>query len=218
MVRAGSIKGRVVFEGTPPVPEKIAVKTDMAICGSHQMVEKVVVGDTGGIRFAVVRLVAGKGVFPKAKVEEARLDQVKCQFEPHVQIVPVGSKLVISSSDDVLHNAHGFSEDGKTVFNIAVPVKGMKVPVELNKPGRLKLRCDAGHSWMSGYVIVSEHPCYAVTDATGSFELKDVPAGMYTIEIWQESLGVLQQKVTVKADGTEEVQFTYRAKPSSAVK
>ncbi len=217
-IQAGSIKGKVVFDGISPAPKEVAVKSDTSVCGTHQKIPAVVVGDSGGIRFAVVRLLAGSSALPKPKPADGSLDQIQCQFEPHAQIVPVGSKLVITSSDAVLHNAHGFDEKGETLFNIAVPVKGMKVAVELKKPGRIKLRCDAGHNWMIGYIIVAEHPYYAVTDTTGSFELKDVPAGAYTVEVWQENMRVQQQKVTVADDGTADLKFTFSESSLSKAK
>lgn len=209
--KAGTIKGKVVFDGKLPAPEEFEVKSDSTVCGTHQVVPKVIVGDSSGIHFAVVRLIDPKKQLHPSKAAEGLLNQVQCQFEPHVQIVPVGSKLVITSSDTVLHNAHGFSEDGQTVFNIAVPMKGIRIPIELKKPGRIKLRCDAGHAWMRGYIIVAEHAFYVVTDATGAFELKDVPAGTYNLEVWQETLGTQEQKVDVTADGMSEVQFKFSA-------
>ncbi len=205
--QAETIRGRVVLEGTLPAPEKIVVVSDTSVCGTHQPVAKVLVGEGGGIANAVVRLV---GQFPAPKAGEAKLDQIKCQFEPHVIVLPVGSKLVITSSDEVLHNAHGFDESGSDIFNIAVPIKGMKVPVMLKKPSRIKLRCDAGHTWMSGYIIVAEHSYYAVTDKNGGFELKDVPAGNHTLEVWHETLGKQEQKIEAKTGDADEVKFTYK--------
>ncbi len=210
---AGTIKGKVVFEGTPPPPEKKEVTSDVTVCGTHQEVAKVIADASGGIRFAVVKLIDPKKKLPPTKPADGLLDQTQCQFEPHVQIIPLGSKLIITSSDTVLHNAHGFSEDGSDVFNVAVPVKGMKIPVDLTKkPGRVKLRCDAGHAWMRGYIVVAEHNYYVVTDPTGAFEFKDVPPGEYTIEVWHENLGVQQKKVTVTADGVVETPFTFSSK------
>lgn len=209
---AGTVQGKVIFRGIPPPSEKFEVKSDSTACGTHQEVPKIVMGDDNGIRFAVVRLIDDKKQFHVPKPAEGLLDQIHCQFEPHVQTVPVGSKLVITSSDTVLHNSHGLSEDGQTVFNVAVPIKGMKIPIELKKPGRIKLRCDAGHAWMRGYIIVAEHPYYAVTDATGSFEFKDIPPGTYTFEVWQENLGVQKQKVIVTQSGVSEVQFIFPSK------
>ena len=51
-----------------------------------------------------------------------------------------------------------------TVFNVAMPIKGQKLPIPMRKPGLMKLQCDAGHTWMNGWIYVFDHPYYAVTD------------------------------------------------------
>jgi hypothetical protein len=103
----------------------------------------------------------------------------------------VGTALAVLNNDAVLHNVHGTTETGGsplTVFNIAMPFKGGKSPQVLKRPGAIKLRCDAGHTWMSAYVHVFDHPFYAVTDAKGRFTIKDVPPGKYTLEYWHEPI------------------------------
>ena len=45
----------------------------------------------------------------------------------------------------------------------------------------LSFKCDV-HPWMFAYVCVSEHPCFAVSGKDGTFKIKDVPPGKYTLE------------------------------------
>jgi len=86
-----------------------------------------------------------------------------------------------------------------TVFNVAMPFKGLKLPTPLKRPGIIKLRCDAGHTWMSAYVHVFDHPYVAVSDGKRRFTIKDVPAGRYTLEYWHEPLGEKQPAQTKTA-------------------
>jgi hypothetical protein len=51
---------------------------------------------------------------------------------------------------------------------------------------------------MRAWVVVAEHPFYAVTNDQGEFMLDHVPAGEYTLQLWQESLGMATQDVSVK--------------------
>ncbi len=198
----GAVKGRVIFEGMAPPSEKVEVKSDTSTCGAHQDVSKIILGAENGVANAFVKILGATGeLVPKKGV----LDQVQCQFAPHVQALPAGSTLVITSSDAVLHNAHGFYEDGSTAFNIAVPIMGMEVNHKLGKADIIKLRCDAGHTWMSAYVIVTDTPYYALTDADGNFIIEGLPAGDYEIEIWHEWLGKRRQPVSVKEGQTESV-------------
>ena len=43
---------------------------------------------------------------------------------------------------------------------------------------------------MNAYANVVPHPFFAVTGADGSFEIKGLPPGTYTVEAWHETLGV----------------------------
>ena len=196
------VKGRVLFDGTPPPVEKVEVKSDIPTCGSSKEVRKIILGAEGGVANAVVKIIGAAGTTEPGK---GTLDQVQCEFVPHVQVLPVGSALTITSSDSVLHNSHGFYEDGSTAFNIAVPIVGMEVTQKLNKVGMLKLRCDAGHTWMNAYIMVSDTPHYALTDTNGNFSLGGVPIGQYEIEVWQEWLGVHRESLIVKEGETAPV-------------
>ncbi|MBI3252382.1 MAG: hypothetical protein HYZ52_03555 [Candidatus Omnitrophica bacterium] len=190
----GELKGRVVFQGTPPPIETVEVKSDTPVCGAQKKIAKIELGADNGVNNAVVRVIGATGeLVPK----NGSLDQVNCEFVPHVQVMTAGAKLALTSSDTVLHNAHGFNEDGSTAFNIAVPVVGMEMQKKLDKPGVIRLRCDAGHTWMSGYLIVTDTPFCAVTDRDGNFSIKGVPPGHYELEIWQEWLGKTRRPVDV---------------------
>lgn len=191
----GVVKGRVIFEGTPPAAEKVEVKSDTATCGAEKEISKLKLGEGQGVANAVVKILGAAG---STSPQEGNLDQVSCDFVPHVQVLPLHSTLHITSSDPVLHNSHGFFEDGSTAFNIAVPIAGMELTTKLDKPGVIKLRCDAGHTWMSAYVVVPDEPFFAMTDADGNFILEGVPPGSYEIEVWQEWLGKTKQPVEVK--------------------
>ena len=196
----GIVKGRVVFEGTPPAAEKVEVQSDTATCGTEKEIRRMILGEGQGVAGAVVKILGAAG---SSAPREGTLDQVSCEFVPHLQALPLNSTLKITSSDPVLHNSHGFFEDGSTAFNIAVPIAGMELTTKLDKPGIIKLRCDAGHTWMSAYVVVPDEAHFAVTGENGNFSLEGVPPGSYEIEVWQEWLGKTKQPVEVKEGETE---------------
>ncbi len=202
-----TVTGRVVFEGTPPPVEAVEVKSDVPVCGTHKEVSKLQLGAQNGVANAVVKIIGAKGTLTPKK---GNLDQVKCEFVPHVQVMTLGSPLVITSSDTVLHNSHGFNEDGSTAFNVAVPIVGMEVNQKMPKPGVVRLRCDAGHTWMSAYVVVMDEPFYTLTDKDGNFTIAGVPAGDYEIEVWQEWVGKQRQPLSVKEGAAAPVTVTLK--------
>jgi carboxypeptidase family protein len=76
-------------------------------------------------------------------------------------------------------------------------------------------KCDV-HGWMNAYVGVLDHPYFAVTGDNGSFELKGLPPGTYTIEAWHERLGTKTQSVTLGAKESKDLNFTFDAAAPTA--
>jgi hypothetical protein len=65
------------------------------------------------------------------------------------------------------------------------------------------------HGWMHAWVGVLPHPFFATSGPDGSFSIKNLPAGTYTIEAWHEKLGTQTQSVTVGASETKTADFTF---------
>ena len=122
----------------------------------------------------------------------------------------VKSETEILNSDDTLHNIHSLPEKNEA-FNLGMPVKGMKYTKKFDKPEvMIRIKCDV-HGWMSAYCGVLSHPFFAVTAEDGTYTIKDLPAGTYTIEAWHEKLGTLTQQVTVGATESKPAAFTFKA-------
>lgn len=199
----GSIKGKVIFKGTIPMRTVLPTK-DKEVCGAPRKMALVVAGAGGEVKDAVIYLKdAAKGKdWGKNTPAKPAIDNVKCDFEPHVQVIRSGP-IDIVNSDAVLHNTHGYY--GKnTAFNIALPTQNGRVTKPLRRPGVVRVDCDA-HGWMEGWIYVVENPYYAQTGADGGFTISDVPAGNYTMVVWQEHVGTTEMPVTVKAKETLQV-------------
>ena len=192
----GTIQGKIVFNGVSPTRKVIPTK-DVEVCGGPYEETLVQIGPDKSVQNAVVYLVdiaKGKAWGPPAKPPE--IDNVKCKFEPHVQVVRAG-KLDVVNNDPVLHNTHGYY-GRRTAFNLALPNKGQRIPVDLPRPGEVRVDCDA-HGWMEGWIYVTENPYYAVTGADGKFTIPDVPAGTYKLVATQPYAAPVEQSVTVAA-------------------
>ncbi|GEJ56783.1 TonB-dependent receptor [Anaeromyxobacter diazotrophicus] len=200
---AGEIKGTVSFTGAPPQLAPLKVTKNQNVCGATVPDQSIEVA--GGHLENVVVMVKGSGL-PKPPPEKIVLDQEKCHYKPHVQATGPGATVEIVNSDPMLHNIHGYLGT-TTVFNIAMPIKGQKIPRVLSKPGVVHVKCDV-HEWMNGWIVVSDTP-YAKVGDDGSYTIKDVPPGTYTVTAWHEKLGEKSQQVTVPASGDAAASFTY---------
>ncbi len=140
----------------------------------------------------------------------AVIDQKGCTYHPHVFGMVAGQSLDILNSDDTLHNIHSLPEKNES-FNLGMPVKGMKYTKKFDKPEvMIHIKCDV-HGWMSAYCGVVPHPFFSVTAADGTYAIKNLPAGTYTIEAWHEKLGTQTQQVTVGATESKPLAFTFKA-------
>lgn len=201
----GTISGRILYNGKPVLPKRFTVTSDTANCGTTKEVYPVRV-EQGGIADAVVwidDITSGKAFdFPSPQI-----DQKKCAFVPHV-LVMKGGELKLGNTDLCMHNIHVYTQANREV-NKAIPAGAATQEITLARADRVAVRCDV-HKWMSAYVVVAKNPYYVVSGAGGQFRLEGVPAGHYHVKVWQESLGELDQEITVEAAKPIETSFTYR--------
>jgi plastocyanin len=192
----GAITGKVSFPGTVPTRKIIPTK-DVEVCGGPRDEPLVKVGPDMGAQDVVVYLTqVAKGKPWPAATKPPEIDNVKCDFSPSVQAVRPG-KVDVVNNDPVLHNTHGYYGK-RTAFNLALPNKGQRIPVDLTRPGEVRVDCDA-HGWMEGWIYVVDNPYYATTGADGKFSIVDVPPGNYTLVVAHPFTGLKQQAVTVAA-------------------
>jgi len=192
---AGTIKGTVVLKGTTPELKKVAVTIDQYVCGKEKNPEDLVLSPQGGIRSAVVWLdKPPASANTEALPSTIAMDQKDCMFAPRVVMVPAGGKIDFLNSDRLLHNLHA-TPTANPPFNRTQP-KGRTITISFSHPEVIRVTCDL-HSWMRGWVVVAEHPFYAMTDGAGDFELRGLPPGRYTLKAWQERLGTISKEIVV---------------------
>ncbi len=190
----GTLEGIVVYRGDVPT-KKIIPSKNVETCGGPREEPLIRVGADQAVESAVVYLVdVAKGKAWPEQSKPPELDNVKCRFEPEVQVIRPGP-LDVVNSDPVLHNTHGYY-DKRTAFNLALPNEGQRIPVELKKAGTDRVDCDA-HGWMEGWIYVVDNPYYAVTGADGKFSITDVPPGDYKLVAVQPFTGPMEMPVTV---------------------
>lgn len=134
------------------------------------------------------------------------MNQVGLQFKPYVLPLLLGTTLDFLNSDDVLHNV--FSPDKcADKFNLGTWKKN-----EIRSHTYEKLGCESVllcnvHPEMEAYVIVLQNPYFAVSDANGDFQIENVPAGKYTLKVWNERLSADDQEITVSTTGVSKLSF-----------
>lgn len=208
---AGDVSGKVSFGGKAPAMPRLRMDADRFCRSVHRQPvssEEVVVNKNGTLKNVLVYVKEGlTGKKFDSPKEKALFDQEGCVYIPHVLGVQTGQEVVIQNSDNTLHNVHTLSTKNPS-FNAGQPIKGHKLAKKFEKPETFKVKCDV-HSWMGAYIGVFSHPFFAVTNDDGSFAIKGLPAGEYTLEAWHEKYGTQTLKVSVGASDKKSVEFKY---------
>ena len=216
LTATGTLTGRAQFDGAGPARPVLSTSADAAcvrLVGPTVRAEDVLVDGRGGLQNVFVYIKSG--IDPSDAFEipatPVTLDQVVCQFSPHVLGVRAGQPLEINNRDPLLHNVHGRSVANQP-FNIGQPIQGMHYTRTFDTPEVMVPLTSDIHPWMSAYVGVLTHPFFAVTAADGSFTIRGVPQGTYVVEAWHERLGAIALDVALGAGQTTSLAFHFESR------
>jgi plastocyanin len=215
-VQAGAtISGKVRFTGTAPRNPSIDMSEEAACKAKYKAPpteENVVAGAANALANVFVYVKSGVPAGQKFTAPTAAvvLDQDGCRYHPHVLGIMVGQPLEILNTDPVLHNIKAVAKANRP-FNVSQPSAGMKTNRTFAAPEvMVNLECNV-HGWMKAYLGVRPDPFYAVTGPDGSFSIKGLPPGTYTIEAWHERFGTQTATVTVAGAAPKTQDFTFAA-------
>jgi plastocyanin len=209
----GTISGTVAVDGTVPPMGEIRFGSFAECAAQHA--GPVPTGDMlvrdGKVANAFVWVKDGLGdrvfAIPETPVE---IDQQGCLYSPRVAGAQVGQRVRFVNGDPLLHNVHGTPKT-QPAWNVSLARKGAEREMRLLKPEvMVSVRCDL-HPWMQGWLGIVDHPYFAVTGADGSFALREVPPGDYTVAVWHERFGTAETRVTLAPSGTATAAFTLAA-------
>jgi plastocyanin len=216
---SAQITGSVKLDGNPPEMKQIDMSGVPQCAAMHKdpvFEETVVAGDKGELANVVVFIkpADGQKLTGPMPTTTPTITQKGCVYHPHVLACMVGQDIAVRSEDDFLHNVHGLCVDNDP-FNFAQSKQpdGPAPEKKLNftTAEQFKIRCDI-HPWMSAWIIVLDHPYFAVTGTEGTYSIdtKGLPDGEYTLDAWQEKYGDMTAKITVK-DGKAASDFTFKS-------
>ncbi len=135
------------------------------------------------------------------------MDQKNLVFIPHVLPVIVGTTVDFANNDNVKHNILSPSKTKK--FNLGTYGKDIIKQETFGKEGEVVLLCNV-HAEMFAYIVVLSNPYFSKTGNDGRFTIADIPPGQYTLKTWHEEKRPHEQKVTVEAGKTTEINIKLR--------
>lgn len=210
----GTISGTVTLQGAVPTIGPIdmgAAPPCLKLNATHVVPPVVVTGSNGSLANVVVYLKSGLGNYKyETPKDPVSLEQHGCMYVPRVVALMTNQPLEVQNNDPVLHNVRPVLKGNKS-WNQSQTVGGPPIMASFAKPEfAAHVLCNV-HPWMRAYLFVFNNPYFAVTSTTGTFELKNVPPGTYTIEAWQEKYGTQDQTVIVGSKETKTVSFQFKS-------
>jgi plastocyanin len=190
----GVIRGTVTLDGK--APERPLLRRDSdPVCAAVEKRGDAIVATGGKLAGVLVRIkngTAGTHATPDVPV---LVNQHECMYDPRVTGVVAGQKVIIKNADPTYHNVRATRGDDP-VFNLSQPARTPDlIRDDFKKAGDVvSLHCDV-HPWMNAFVVVQDHPFFAVTGDDGRFQLSGVPPGTYELEAWHPVLGLRTTKV-----------------------
>jgi len=209
----GTVTGVIKFEGTPPTPKRIDMGGD-ANCASapgDKLTEDYVVTDG---KVANVFLYVTGGPVNNFSFETPSspvvLDQHGCHYEPHVLGVQTSQTIRILNSDQATHNIHPYPKNNPE-WNESQPAGAAPKEKKFSRAETLiPVKCNQ-HPWMQAYIGVLPHPFFSVSAKDGTYTIKGLPPGKYTLVAWHEKAGEQKQEITVGASESKTQDFTYKS-------
>lgn len=209
-----TVTGKVAFEGTAPKMPNIDMSDKPDCMKAHPTPAKsqeVVVNGNGTLKNVFVWVKSG---LPdknwKVPASNVDLDQKGCMYEPHVLGVQTGQNIEIKNSDPTNHNIHPAAQANGDFNQSQAPGSPPITKTYARQEVLIPVKCNV-HPWMRAYIGVVSHPFYAVTGDDGTFTIKGLPPGTYTIEMVHEKYGKQEQTVTVGAKDSKTADFTVKS-------
>ena len=210
----GSVSGKIVFQGAKPKLGRIMMDQDPVCVQKHSgavFAEDGAVNDNGTLPNVFVYVKAGAEKYSFAPpTQTVELDQDGCMYKPHVLGVQVGQTLNILTKDATTHNIHPMPKDNRE-WNVSQAPNAAPLEQKFSREEiMIPIKCNQ-HPWMKAYLGVTKNPFFAVTGTDGTFAIKGLPPGDYTIGAWTATFGTQEQKVTVGAKESKTVDFTFKS-------
>jgi len=194
---ASTLRGRVTVTQLPPLEARPQVG-ELGMARARDAADR---------RRSVVYLEeAPRGAFEELAGGRARMNQINEQFVPRVLAVTTGTVVDFPNSDRIYHNV--FSLSKARTFDLGRYAVGMSRAVRFDRPGIVRVFCDI-HSHMSAWILVFNHPFFAVTDEDGRYAIPNVPPGTYSLAVWHETLPRETRRIVVPdAGGVIDIDFS----------
>jgi plastocyanin len=164
-------------------------------------------GTTADLDQAVVWLEGAAG--PPWAAQSESIAMRGREFVPHVRIVALGGEVAFPNEDPFSHNV--FSNTAVAGFDLGLYRRGATRSARFTRAGVHPIYCNIHHR-MASFVVAVPNAYAARPSADGTFAIRGVPPGTYTLHAWHERAGERVQSVMVGPGGASAVRVDLDAR------
>lgn len=197
--RNGTIRGHVELRRPPQPVERRPNVADLGAATPRDVPDL--------LRSVVYLESAPRGAFEAQEAGHAVMDQRNETFVPHLLAITTGTTVDFPNSDRFYHNVFSLSKTRR--FDLGRYAAGESKHVTFDRPGIVRVFCEI-HSHMNAYILVFNHPYFAVSDDEGRYHIDNVPPGTYNVIAWHEGDAADAKAVTVPDGAAAELDFSIR--------
>ena len=195
----GAVRMRFTFDGEPPKPQFLSANKDKDVCGTSVPDESLLVNsqDRGIANVVCMMSSPPDDVHPDVLTsahDEVKISVKLCRFQPHVVVLGLSNRLVISNEDPIGHSAHVPSLEISPLISSG---KDYRPIIQNPGPGPGSVVCNI-HPWMVGWIVVTKNPYAALSDEHGVLTLNNLPTGKWQFRLWHERSGWLTSAIREK--------------------
>jgi carboxypeptidase family protein len=214
----GAITGSISFEGKLPQPKLIDQGADPVCQGNGDLYTEDVIIRAGKLANVFVYVRSGDAIewySFEPPAAEVSISHQGCRVVPHVMGMRTQQTLKVSNEDATTHNNH-FTPKLNPDWNQSLPAGAAPLEKKFSQPEVLiPFKCNQ-HPWERAYVAVLSHPFFAVSSLNGSYRIKGLPPGQYSVVAWHERFGEQTTEISVGVREQKKVDFTFSAENAPA--
>jgi plastocyanin len=214
---ASVVQGVVCLKGEHPRREKLMPDHDetdvLRMYPGGVPYDPVEVDKDNRVKWAFVYVKKGlEGKSFDVPKEAIQLSFDHFRLKPRVVGIMVGQTLTITNADSVIHSAHAMplGEENKETNDVLE--KGDQAKRTFVKPELGIVVLDDRHREIArAWINVVSHPYYCITGENGEYQIKGLPPGKYTLEVWQEHCTPVTREIEVGEKESKTVNFELEA-------
>lgn len=128
---------------------------------------------------AVVTL---EGQAPPAAAASATIELRNHAFMPPVAVVRPGASVTFRNADAEAHYVYSYASPQRV--DLHLPAGATAGAIVFDQTGAVPLSCNIHDDMRQGHVVVTAAAHVALTDAQGVARFADLPAGIYSPDLW----------------------------------